>query len=355
MLNKNLRWAICLVLIGVFLSIGSLSFADELPPVTIKASHGGTYPISSYGASHTAWVEHEGRLGTANQELQKLRYERDIIDAGISKNRAELRRLKAITVLVAGKKISMAAAVVPILELLNNGDMYELGLRRISKYAQIDAQNRAIVSAASDRDTFHAEYVKRWPHEMTHISSQVTGSPAETDKEVDSEYIPPLGAACKNMCGIFWYDDHYWLYYASFSGGIGASLFIIPTLARSDHHTTCNGKGSCGDWYWTCEGIERGGTARHKPRTCKKQALGWDSATSSFKTVTCNIKYRNCDNPGGRCFSGVVGVVDTGKHNDTPPSSSPVVSPTPTPTDGTPNCPDCTAHCLSPCSCSRDV
>ena len=76
MLNSNLRWVICL-LIGVFLSIGSVSFADELPPVLITANHGGTYPISSYAASHAAWNDHENRLNTANQELQKLRYEGD--------------------------------------------------------------------------------------------------------------------------------------------------------------------------------------------------------------------------------------------------------------------------------------
>lgn len=286
MLNRNLRWAICLLLIGVFLSIDIFSFADELPAVKITASHGGTYPISSYTASHSAWNEHEQRLNTANQTLQKLRYERDMIDAAISKDRAEVRRLAALTVLIGGKQLQMAAAAVPILELLDNGDMYELGLQRISKYGEIDSQNKTIATAASDRDTFHAEYVKRWPHEMTHISSQVTGSPARKSNPVFSEYIPPLGAGCKNDCGVFWYDVEYSLYDAAFSGGIGASLFMIPHFARLHHYTTCNGKGSCGKEYWTCVGIESGGTALHKHRTCKIKGRQWDSATSSFKTVT---------------------------------------------------------------------
>lgn len=36
-----------------------------------------------------------------------------------------------------------------------------------------------------------------------------------------------------------------------------------------------------------------------------------------------------------------------------PADSSSPVAPTPTPADGTPNCPDCTSHCSSPCSCTN--
>ena len=37
--------------------------------------------------------------------------------------------------------------------------------------------------------------------------------------------------------------------------------------------------------------------------------------------------------------------------DDTVSSSNPIASPTPT--DGTPNCPDCTTHCSSPCLCTN--
>ena len=73
MLNRNLRWAIYL-LISVFLLISSLSFADELPTVYITSNSGSTHTISSYGDSYTAWVDHELRLNTANDKMQQLRY-----------------------------------------------------------------------------------------------------------------------------------------------------------------------------------------------------------------------------------------------------------------------------------------
>lgn len=126
MLNLKLKNAICLF-IGVALLIVLLSFADELPPVSITTSHGGTYPISSYAASHAAWNDHENRLSTANQELQKLKYERDIIDAAISGNRTELKKFKTVTILVAGRKIGFAAAVNAIVDLLDNSDTYPIG------------------------------------------------------------------------------------------------------------------------------------------------------------------------------------------------------------------------------------
>ena len=149
-----------------------------------------------------------------------------------------------------------------------------------------------------------------------------------------------LGAECKNSCGVFWYDGVHYEYYSGFSGGIPAFLGSIPGLAKSSHRSTCKGTASCGDGYWTCEGTESGGTARHQLRTCKIQGLQWNSGTSSYDRVTCNMAYRNCDNPGGRCFNG--SSAGNQPHNDNPPLV----------TDNTPNCSGCTSHCSSPCSCS---
>ena len=329
MLNRNLKWAICLF-IGVTLLTVMFSIADELPPVSIIASHGGTYLITNYAASHAAWNDHEIRLLTANQRLNLLKHERDFIDAAISKNRAEMRRLKSVLILVAGKRLGLGAAVLAATDLLDNGDMYELGLMRISKYASIRSQNSAIAAAASDRDTFHTEFVKRWHHEQTHISSQ-SGTPPGKTNPVNSESIPMLGADCKNACGTFYYDSLHTDYYSGFPNGISTSLGWIPGRARSHHQTSCTGTASCGDWYWTCDGIESGGTARHLLRTCKIQGRQWNSGTSSYDTVTCNMEYRNCDNPGGRCFNG--SSAGNHPHNDdvTTQNSYPIIGPEPPP------------------------
>ena len=262
MLNRNL---ICL-LIGVFLLIGIFSFAHELPTVYVTSNSGSTWTISSFGDSYDAWDHHEDVLNEANDKMQQLTYELAIIDAGISKNRDELRRLKTVTILVAGKKVGFGAAVNAIVDLLDNGDTYEMGLRRISKYSEIDSQNSSIKSAASNRDEFYPEFVRRWDHRETHRTSQGTSAPGKRNG-VEQKSIPMLGAACKNSCGVFWYDSFYESYYSSFEGGIAASLGAIPELARSSHQPTCTGTESCGDPYWTCEGAESGGTARHTLRS----------------------------------------------------------------------------------------
>ena len=336
MLNKNLRCAICL-LIGLGLWIVFFSFAHELPSVSITASYGSTHTISTFNEAKSEWDTHELRLLTANQEMDRLKYERDIIDAAISGNRTELKKFKTVTILVAGRKIGFAAAVNAMVDLLDNGDTYEMGLQRISKYASIRSQNSAIANAASDRDKFHAEYARRWQHKY----SPSNPVPPKINESTQVS-IPLLGADCANACGTFYYDSQSVSYYSGFSGGISAPLGSVPNYARSYHQTTCRGTASCGVDYWTCEGNESGGTARHQLRTCKIQGRQWNSGTSSYDTVTCNMKYRNCDNPGGRCFNG--SSAGNHPHNDSPAT---------TVTDNTPNCQDCTSHCSSPCSCSN--
>ena len=96
-----------------------------------------------------------------------------------------------------------------------------------------------------------------------------------------------------------------------------------------------------------------------------KQAIGGDGLSVSYKaggsvnvggidsgTITVPLEDDiptfdidiQCD-PAAACAND---------NSDTDSSSSnPVVSPTPTSTDGTPNCPDCTTHCSSPCSCTN--
>ena len=324
MLNRNLKWAICLLIV---LLSGVLSFADELPPVDIEVSYGSNErKIESFDESYTAWIEHEVRLSTAKNGLQPLKSELAAIEDDIEKKVKARKVATGVVTLIAGKQLRASAGVIPMLNLIDGDGLYDLELQRIDKYAEIHSQNELISDAFLDRDKFYSEYVKRWDHEQTHLSSQSNSAPPRVDTTALQDMIvpvPPLGAGCQNMCGVFWYDIGYQVYYDSFdysifAGGIMADISELSDLARSEHHKTCKGTASCGDDYWTCWG----GTARHKLRTCKKQALGWDSATSSWKTVTCKIQYRNCGNRGGRCFSGVTGVLDNGKHDDTPPSNS---------------------------------
>ncbi len=330
----NLKIVICLF-IGVALLIVVFSFAHELPPVKIKTSYGSTFTISILAEAQSEWSTHELRLGAANNELQKLRYERDVISAAASKNRTEVKKFKTMVILIAGKQLKLASLATSMLALLDNGDHYQIRLDLNSKYSEINSQNSRISNAGSDRDQFYSEYVKRWDHQQTHLSSQNNPAPLKIHTP-DYEYIPMLGADCANACGVFWYDHSHSAYYSGFPGGIGVPLSIVNSSAVSAHKSTCTGTASCDVGYWTCEGNESGGTARHKLRTCKIQGRQWNSGTSSYDTVTCNMDYRNCDNPGGRCFNGSSAGHE--KHNDdvsgqnSYASISPAPTPTPTPT-----------------------
>ncbi len=83
---------------------------------------------------------------------------------------------------------------------------------------------------------------------------------------------------------------------------------------------------------------------KHRLRTCDRR--------HGRSQAVCGESYRKCDYDGvdvndpnyNRCRWG-------GFHSEISSIESPVVSPTPA--DGTPNCPDCTSHCSSPCSCTN--
>ena len=275
-------------------------------------------------------------------------------------------------ILVAGKKIGFAALVNVMMDLVNNGNTYELRLQLISKYGSIKSQNSSISSAASDRNAFYSEYASRWRHKYGDSPSN-TVPPKINEPKYESVPRIGLAAECANSCGVFWYDSDSVEFYSGFSGGIPVvSASSIENLAKSAHKSTCKGTASCGKKYWTCEGTESGGTALHAPRICKIQGLRWNADAYSYETVTCNMDYRNCDNPGGRCFNG--SSAGNQPHNDDPPDNSyasltPNSPPNagngggsggggggnnnPPPTDNTPNCQDCTSDCTSPCSCTN--
>ncbi len=58
MLNRNFRWAICL-LIGIFLSIGSVSFAHEFGCSNSWQAcvDGWTAPDCSVASGYTCWAQ----------------------------------------------------------------------------------------------------------------------------------------------------------------------------------------------------------------------------------------------------------------------------------------------------------
>ena len=105
----------------------------------------------------------------------------------------------------------------------------------------------------------------------------------------------------------------------------------------------------CGEDWYSCDSNAATQDEGHKVRTCAKTYTN-----SNGRSSTCDAKYRNCMGLK-RDHNESDSVSLKSYHSETADSSSPIVSPppTPTPTDGTPNCPDCTSHCAPPCLCSN--
>ena len=106
-------------------------------------------------------------------------------------------------------------------------------------------------------------------------------------------------------------------------------------------------KEGCGVAWYSCDSDHLTNEAYHRIRTCVK-----DHTNSNGVTAPCGVDYRNClfferDHNENDIWTF------KSAHSDVAESNSPVASPTPTPTDGTPNCPDCTTHCSSPCLCTN--
>ena len=116
------------------------------------------------------------------------------------------------------------------------------------------------------------------------------------------------------------------------------ALLAIRTVAQG-----------CGETWYTCDSDAAQQAAWHQVRTCVK-----DYTNSSGVKAPCGVRFIRClghtrdHNESDRKRTKTL-------HSDVAESSSPIVSPppTPTPTDGTPNCPDCTSHCAPPCLCTN--
>ena len=149
--------------------------------------------------------------------------------------------------------------------------------------------------------------------------------------------------------------------YAEYGEGNGCGReFDLPSTARDTHYVLCGDTGDptatdavgCNNFYYNCDSKAK---EMHKPRDCGSGY--WAYTTHGWSMIDCTSKYRNCFATSGRHVSGggpgFNGLLPHGVGFGS--TENPVVSPTPTPTppsDGTPNCPDCTSHCSSPCSCS---
>ena len=147
-------------------------------------------------------------------------------------------------------------------------------------------------------------------------------------------------------------SDIKWPSFSCPDGSCGLS-WLLPSSARTAHFAKCGTKDDpynktlkgCNEVFYTCNTAE---TARHKPKDCGLEK--WKRTASGWSKIACGSDYRACSQ-NQQWHATVLGTNQISLCGPAS-SSNPVASPppTPTPTDGTPNCPDCTAHCSSPCN-----
>ncbi len=260
MLNLKRLPLLVIVICAIVIPISILTFAHELPYKDITTSYGSTHRIRSYSDSYTAHTAHEGKLTTAKVDLAHLIYEKEIIQKGLDGDRSGLSEAArgAGIPMIMGKRPDVNAVITlasKILKWYDDGNTYEIGLEKISKYSEIDSKNGDIANAYADRELFYAEYGKRWTHSW--VDRGVTNNPVPPRTNTGTlasmqEFIPRLGAECANNCGAFWYDFRQGEYYSGFAGGNPTSLDMIPSDARRSHKKKCNVTPHSNYEYYSC-------------------------------------------------------------------------------------------------------
>ena len=103
----------------------------------------------------------------------------------------------------------------------------------------------------------------------------------------------------------------------------------------------------CGRFYYSCQS---GDVSLHSVQTCKKSV--WEDGKKLDDP--CNVSFRSCmgwARDHRNAWWSLATPHDASSDSETDDTSG--SSSTSPPADGTPNCPDCTSHCSSPCSCTN--
>ena len=154
-----------------------------------------------------------------------------------------------------------------------------------------------------------------------------------------------------------------------FCAGSCDELFTTEALARVSHQVYCSEKhgtsGTTGVTYYICSAsgtcdrsaehwIVCGGTCGEKfaPKKINRGQGNYNYVANSPHYVKCEKSVYSFWNPNATCGKEYY----TCEHSTCPDGNthwSNVDTSPPQATDNTPNCPDCTNHCSSPCRCSN--
>ena len=286
--------AICVIA----LPIGILTIADDTPgPITIETSYGITFTITDVTDAEVKWNTHESYLRDAKERMRDRKEERNIIEKGYNgdKSGLEAAALPVVVATVQSKRPDAAAVILlakEILEDLNKGRTFEIAVKLINKYSEIDALNREITNDISDRNKFHEALAafegRTRPYQVKDTLDEMLVA------------IPLIYLGCSGGgCGDWYYDVRNIEYYSGITiggkYGIPLPLSLI-TMRATNHQTSCAG---CSESYWTCREKE---LKEHQQLYCGKDITWYtyDSLSGKWGTFSlgvCGATYRRCDDP----------------------------------------------------------
>ncbi len=270
-----------LIVCAVALPISPSPAQNDTPTsVTVTTSDGTKFELTSAIQAHAEWNTYEEYLDDAEDKMDRLKYEADVLQIAADGDESGLRGLAMPVALAAMLRKRADVIAVTLLidgilrELIGNVKLFKYKLQLYDKWGEIEAQNAVLATAFADRDLFWNALAQ---FEGNHRKKQNQTSLADMQGTT-----PPFAMLCLGECSDWYYNTAYLLYvlgnpgaedvYVSY-GSTSASdniddislnhLFTGVTgvhVATSElsssalsHHATCEG---CSDPYWTCRPAE---------------------------------------------------------------------------------------------------
>ncbi len=213
-----------------------------------------------------------------------------------------------------------------------------------SAYETAISECSSRVSAANTALTTYAHAWDKYRVAVINHNSQYHGSgssPSDPAHEESAYNAPELDVDMPSF---------------SCPGGGCNITYSYPSEAREAHFSKCGTADDaydtnlygCGIVYYTCNTAD---DATHKPRDCGLQK--WVSGSGGDTLTSCGWKYRNCKQTSFSRPHAISWLSGVNTDSICGPSSDDDDSGSDPPSDGTPNCSDCTSDCSYPCSCTN--
>ncbi len=310
------------LLLSVFIGVPALFIvsAPLTPPYYLDIYHRDPLPpgavsiatITNLSEARSYWMMHEGYLDTENTEMRELEDDVTIIQLGLGGDKRTLRKIAdgVMTTVAAAMDKSRAATVASaVLTIFDApGSKYNLKVKLIEKYVEIENQQTYVDKAAQYRDEFYDCFVLFWKNENS--DSNLPPGKIHTPEQGD---IPEEVCLKCVKCPVEFCTPTY-------------SLSSLVYESENNHKRIC-GQGTStapGHVYYSCR------PGNHNQWIAQCQV-----------TEHTSLGLELCKNPYGYWLC--VGHIHTYTGRKFKISEDP--EPTPSQTDNSPDCDSCTGSC----------